>query len=50
MIFDPTYAADAITWAVVWSGVGLVGRQLLAKHDRRQQREQAAGTARKAGR
>jgi hypothetical protein len=33
---DPQYAADVIAWAVVWSGVGLAGRQLIAKHELRQ--------------
>lgn len=50
MSFDPTYAADAIAWALVWGAAGLVGRELLAKADRRRRHEQATGTARKAGR
>lgn len=36
--FDPQYVADALAWAVVWSGLGLAGRQLLAQHEARQQR------------
>jgi hypothetical protein len=50
MIIDPSYTADALAWLLVWSALGFVGRDLLAKHDRQQQRDQAAGTARKAGR
>lgn len=36
--FDPQYVADALAWAVVWSGLGLTGRQLLAQHEARQRR------------
>lgn len=32
---DPQYVADALAWAVAWSGLGLVGRQLLAQHEQR---------------
>lgn len=28
---DPQYAADVLIWAAVWSGAGLLGRQLLAR-------------------
>lgn len=38
--FDPQYAADVIAWAVVWSGVGLAGRALLAKHEAQQRRRE----------
>lgn len=34
---DPQYVADVVAWAAVWSGLGLVGRQLLAKHEAAQQ-------------
>lgn len=30
--FDPQYVADALAWAVAWSGLGLAGRKLLADH------------------
>jgi len=43
---DPQYVADAVAWAVVWSGIGLAGRQLLAQHEVRQRR--AAAERRKA--
>ena len=36
--FDPQYVADALAWAVAWSGLGLIGRQLLAQHEARQHR------------
>jgi hypothetical protein len=32
---DPQYVADALAWAVAWSGIGLAGRQLLAQHEAR---------------
>jgi hypothetical protein len=38
---DPQYVADALAWAVVWSGLGLTGRQLLAQHEARRR---AAGS------
>lgn len=39
---DPQYVADAVAWAVAWSGLGLVGRKLLAEHDVRQAQRAAA--------
>lgn len=45
---DPQYVADAVAWAVVWSGLGLAGRKLLADHEVRQER--AAAERRRAKR
>lgn len=44
--FDPQYAADAVAWAVVWSGLGLVGRKLLADHETRQHGRRQRGSKR----
>lgn len=35
---DPQYAADVVAWAVVWSGLGLVGRHMLARREASQAR------------
>ena len=37
---DPQYVADALAWAVAWSGLGLVGRQLLAQHEQQRRRRE----------
>lgn len=29
--FDPEYVAEVIVWALVWSAVGIAGRQLLPR-------------------
>lgn len=50
MIIDASYTADVLAWALAWSAIGVAGRELIARHDQRKQGEQAAGTARKAGR
>ena len=42
---DPQYVAQVVAWAAVWSGAGLIGRQLLAQHDARQR---AAAARRKS--
>lgn len=43
---EPTYVVQAAAWALVWAGVGLTTRDLLARADtRRHRREHAAAAA-----
>lgn len=52
MIIDASYTADAIAWLIVWSATGVVGRELLARHDasKRGERLVRPQWPRKAGR
>ena len=42
-MIDPTYAAQVLTWAAAWSGVGIAARVYLARAERRQRRSEQAG-------
>jgi hypothetical protein len=39
---DPTYAVQAVAWAMVWAAGGLTARDLLARAETKRRREQVS--------
>jgi hypothetical protein len=39
MIIGPEYTVQAVAWAVVWMGLGLTARSILARRDAERRRQ-----------